>query len=420
MEILDTLKRIADDRKDDIEGWFAAQRAAASPFFYTSVDLRHSGLRLAPVDTNLFPAGFNNLSPAARLRASRFAARLFEEKYKDVQRVLIIPENHTRNLGYLENLATLLSIFEALDVQVRLGSLAAPKGEPVIVEAPSGRTLTQYPLVRNGETLALENGFVPQLVILNNDMTSGAPEILEGISQPVLPPVEMGWYRRRKSVHFAAYAALAGNFANAFGLDPWLLSAEFHRCGRVDFKERSGLDCLANGVEKVLARAKEKHKQYGIAEDPYVFIKAESGTYGMGIMTVRSPEEIFEMNKKDRNKMQIIKEGARVSEVIIQEGIPTIDKVGDKAAEPMVYMVDGLPVGGMYRVNGQRDAFGNLNAAGMEFTGMCDEVEDDCGKWKIVRDCHFSAYGLVAALAALAAAREDYTVAQDALKQAFS
>ena len=28
-----------------------------------SVDLRNSGFKLAPVDTNLFPGGFNNLNP---------------------------------------------------------------------------------------------------------------------------------------------------------------------------------------------------------------------------------------------------------------------------------------------------------------------------------------------------------------------
>jgi hypothetical protein len=74
----------------------------------------------------------------------------------------------------------------------------------------------------------------------------------------------------------------------------------------------------------------------------------------------------------------------------------------------MVYMIDGLPVGGMYRVNGERDNTNNLNAAGMEFVGMCDEMETaDTGR-KSVKECDFRAYGIVAAIAALAAAREQY------------
>ncbi|MBY0408011.1 MAG: glutamate--cysteine ligase, partial [Rickettsiales bacterium] len=235
------------------------------------------------------------------------------------------------------------------------------------------------------------------------------PLILENVAQPMITPAEMGWHVRRKSVHFAAYRTLVDDFAQTFGLDAWLLAAEFHQCGFVDFKERTGLDCVAKGIEKVLARVAEKYKQYGIADEPYVFVKADSGTYGMGIMTVRHPEEILELNKKERNKMQVIKEGAKVSEVIIQEGVPTRDEIAGKFAEPMVYMIDGVPIGGMFRVNGERDAYNNLNASGMEFRGMCDEVENEDGGWKSVRECHFRSYGIVAAIAALAAAREDYS-----------
>ena len=410
LNVLDTLKALNESRYDEIEQWMGQQRNASPPFFYNSVDLRHSGLKLAPVDTNVFPAGFNNLSPAARGRASRFIARVLEEQYPQVKRVVIVPENHTRNLGYLENLATLLSFFETLGIEAQLGSLAAQAGTSIELESLSGIKLTEYAVKRNGDTLLLDNGFVPELVIMNNDMTAGSPPLLEKITQPVMPPLGMGWYRRRKSVHFAAYQGMIDDFGARFNIDPWLLRCEFHRCGLIDFKERTGIDALADGIEKVLSRTREKYKQYGITEDPYVFIKAESGTYGMGIMTVRSADEIRDMNKKDRNKMQVIKEGSRVSEVIIQEGVPTIDLIEGKPAEPMVYLIDGIPVGGMFRVNSSRDAFSNLNASGMEFTGMCDEVEEECGKWKTVQDCHFRSFGLIAAIAALASAREDYEV----------
>lgn len=407
-DILDILKTLDATRGDDIEHWFAEKRREAAPFIYSSVDLRHSRYKIAPVDTNLFPAGFNNLSPAARERASRFIARFLEDKHPSVKRIVIVPENHTRNLPYLDNVATLMGLFEALGLEVQLGGLAAEAGSPVQLESPSGRALTQYHMRRDGGTLSLENGFVPDLIIVNNDMTAGSPPMLQLLTQPVLPPVGMGWYRRRKSVHFAAYKNLIDDFAQRFSLDPWLLAAEFHQCGVVDFKERTGLDCVASGIDKVLSRVREKYKQYGIKDEPYAFVKADSGTYGMGIMTVRSADDILELNKKERNKMQVIKEGTPVHEVIIQEGVPTADRVGDKPAEPMVYMIDGVPVGGMYRVNAQRDAYGNLNAQGMEFTGMCDETEDLCNKFKSVENCHFRSFGIIAAIAALAAAREDY------------
>ena len=412
-DILKTLEHLSDERGDAIEEWFSAKRKEAEPYFYSSVDLRHSGLKLAPVDTNLFPAGFNNLSPRARGRASRFIRHFLEDAHPEVKKILIVPENHTRNLGYLENLATLLGIFENIGIEVQLGGLAAAAGVPIELEAPSGRKLVEHPLVNIGGKLALENGFVPELVLLNNDMTAGVPAILDNVAQPMMPPAAMGWHTRRKSVHFAAYRTLVNDFCAAFGLDSWLLAAEFHHCGFVNFKESTGLECVAKGIEKVLGRVKEKYAQYGITEEPYVFIKAESGTYGMGIMTARSPEDIMDLNKKERNKMQVIKEGTRNEEVIIQEGVPTRDVINGKSAEPMVYMVDGIPIGGMFRVNGERDAFNNLNAAGMEFTGMCDEMEEEGQQWKVVTDCHFKAYGIVAAIAALAAAREDYSEAKD-------
>lgn len=407
-DILDTLKSFYQQRGDDIERWLAEKRKDAEPFFYTSVDLRHSGPRLVPVDTNLFPAGFNNLSPRARARASRFIARFLEENHPKTESVLIIPENHTRNLYYLDNLATLLAMFEAIGIEAKLGSLAAAPGQPIALVSQSGHQLTEYPLKREGDRLMLENGYAPDLVILNNDMTSGEPEILQNLKQPVLPPADMGWHSRKKSTHFDMYCGMAREFGKAFDFDPWLICAEFHHCGLVDFKEQTGLERVAEGIERVLKRARKKHKEYGIKEEPYVFVKADSGTYGMGIMTARSGGDILDLNKKERNKMQAVKEGARVSTVLIQEGIHTIDRVEGKPAEPMVYMIDGVPIGGMWRVNAERDAESNLNAAGMSFTGMCDEVEDECGQWKAVEDCHFQSFGLIAALAALAAARENY------------
>src|SRR6516164_6801865 len=51
-------------RAADIETWFRREWLKTAPPFYGSVDLRNAGFKLAPVDTNLFPAGFNNLNPA--------------------------------------------------------------------------------------------------------------------------------------------------------------------------------------------------------------------------------------------------------------------------------------------------------------------------------------------------------------------
>ncbi len=395
-------------RRADIEGWFDAEFAKTPASFYSSVDLRHSGTKLAPVDTNLFPAGFNNLSIAARARATQAVRDFVAQSARPIAKVLLIPENHTRNLGYLDNLNVLIGILRDVGLEVCIGSLAAQAGEPLELEGSDGTKMTQKPLKREGNFLLTEHGFKPDLIVVNNDMTSGMPSLLRGVTQLVVPQVGQGWYRRKKTIHFEAYEQTATRFAQAFDLDPWLIAASFHQCGRIDFHERKGIECVALGVEKILNKVRGKYAEYGIDDEPYVYIKADSGTYGMGIMTVRSGEELYEMNKKIRNKMNVIKEGVQSTEVIIQEGVPTVDRVDGAIAEPMIYLVNGHAVGGAFRVNEERDPYGNLNAKGMHFAGMCDEAEAKDSSFHAVKNCDFSVYGLVSRLATLAASREEY------------
>lgn len=403
--VLDLLKALADARGEEICAWLDARRMESGAPFYSSVDVRHGGYKLAPVDTNLFPAGFNQLSGAARMRAAeRVKSRL--TRYNEVTRILVIPENHTRNTGYIDNLAALTGILRAAGCEVELGSLLATDA-PIEVSTSKGEILKEMPLTREGSLLKTASAFCPQLIVLNNDLTSGLPDVLRGVSQPIAPRPSQGWHRRRKSIHFEAYDKLAHEFATAFDIDPWLITTEFHKCGRVNFGERQGLECVAMGVEKVLHRIRTHYEKYGITDEPYVYVKSDSGTYGMGIMTVKSGDEMLEINKKIRNKMNVIKEGVQSTEVIIQEGVPTVDVVDGAPAEPMLYLVDGHAVGGAYRVNDARDAQNNLNAAGMRFVGMCDESEADIAHQPLPA-CQFGALGLIAELASLAAPREEY------------
>lgn len=426
--VMEVLKQLAETRGAEIAAWMEARRMESGAPFYSSVDVRHAGYKIAPVDTNLFPAGFNQLSAAARGRATaRVAARL--ERYGvrsaseplaagvseakggqapltslPLKRILVIPENHTRNTGYIDNLTALLSILRNTGCEVELGSLVATDA-PIEVVNSAGEMLREMPLTREGSLLKTASAFCPQLIVLNNDLTSGLPELLRGVAQPIVPRPSLGWHRRRKSIYFEAYGKLAHEFATAFAIDPWLITPEQHKCGRVNFSERQGLECVAMGVEKVLHKIRAHYARYGITDEPYVYVKSDSGTYGMGIMTVKSGDEILEINKKIRNKMNVIKEGVQSTEVIIQEGIPTVDRIEAAPAEPMMYLIDGHAVGGAYRVNEARDAQNNLNATGMRFVGMCDEGET--GK-VAMRECTFGALGLIAELASLAAQREEY------------
>ncbi len=147
-------------------------------------------------------------------------------------------------------------------------------------------------------------------------------------------------------------------------MDPWLINPLFNSCGEVNFAEGTGMECLQTNVDALLSKIRRKYKEYGINEKPFVVVKADNGTYGMGIMTVRDAKELDELNRRTKNKMNVIKDGQEVTEVIIQEGVLTYERINDAVAEPVVYMIDRYVVGGFYRVHADRGVDENLNAPG--------------------------------------------------------
>ena len=398
------------DEMPAIERWFRLQWQDHTPPFYGSVDLRNAGYKLAPVDMNLFPAGFNNLSEDMLPSAVQAAQSAIERLCPDARNLVLVPERHTRNLFYLANVARLQRILRQTGLEVRIGSLSEEVREPTRIELPTGETLMLEPLVREGGKVGLA-GFTPCAVLLNNDLSAGIPPILRDLDDQVLiPPLQAGWAIRRKSNHFAAYDVIAAEFAQLVDIDPWLINPAFGRCGEVNFHERAGEECLASNIDFVLGKMREKYREHGIEDTPYVVVKADAGTYGMGVMTVKDASEVRGLNRKQRNKMSVVKEGLEVSEVIIQEGVPTIELVDNAVAEPVVYMIDRYVVGGFYRVHTERARDENLNAPGMHFVplafaGSCNLP--DCNETAVESAANrFYAYGVIARLALLAAAVE--------------
>jgi len=409
--LLELEKKILD-ATPSIERWFRLEWQEHTPPFYCSVDLRNAGFKLAPVDTNLFPGGFNNLAPEMLPLAVQAAMAAIEKICPDAKNLLLIPERHTRNMFYLQNVARLSLIMRQAGLNVRLGSLSEDITEPTPIELPDGQVLTVEPLARlgaKGRRLGLKD-FDPCSILLNNDLSAGIPPILENINeQYLLPPLHAGWSTRRKTSHFAAYDEVAKKFAKLIDVDQWMVNPYFARCSGVNFHERIGEEELADSVEAVLKKISKKYREYGIKETPYVVVKADAGTYGMGIMTVRDPSEVKGLNRKERNKMSVVKEGLEVSDVIIQEGVHTFEKINEAVAEPVVYMIDRYVVGGFYRVHTGRGNDENLNAPGMHFVPLAfapNGIPDSHAKPGAAVPNRFYMYGVVARLALLAASIE--------------
>ncbi len=353
-----------------IERWFRLEWMEHTPPFYSSVDVRNAGFKLVPVDTNLFPGGFNNLNPDLLPLSVQAAMAAIEKICPEAKNLLLIPEKHTRNSFYLQHLQTLVRIFTQAGLNVRLGSLDEAVTEPTALALPDGGSLAVEPLVRKRGRLGLKD-FDPCTILLNNDLSAGIPPVLEGLhEQYLLPPLHAGWTMRRKSRHFQAYEEVAKKFAKLLGMDPWLINPLTVGVQGLDFTEGHGLEALKDQVDQVLTKTRRKYKEYGIQEKPFAIVKPDAGTYGMGIMTVRDAKELEELNRRCKNKMSVIKDGQPVTEVIVQEGVVTHERVNEAVAEPVVCMMDRYVVGGFYRVHADRAADENLNAPGASYVPL--------------------------------------------------
>ncbi|ACZ48886.1 glutamate--cysteine ligase [Anaplasma centrale str. Israel] len=367
------LEDVLERRAAAVEEWFADRFSRYPEVLSTSVDVRSSGYKVAPVDVNFFPAGYNNFGVGARQRAkSAFLEHL--SQYLGAK-VLLVVESHTRNRKYVDSVMVLRDMLGDLGFQLEVGACGIT-GD-ISVMSSTGAVLDVRALVNRGGEVSTTSGFVPDLIMLNNDLTSGVPSVLDGVlAQRMIPPLHLGWFNRSKSRHLSIYSRVAEKFCAEFGLDKWGVCALFAHCQDVDFVSKEGIDDVASGVEDLISKIGEKFRLYGLDCTPYVFIKADNGTYGMGIVEVYSGEDVLNMNKKNRNKMRRIKENNPVKNVVLQEGVPTSEVFDNHAAEPLLYCVGAEPVCYLCRYNSTRSRFENLNAPGCEFADVEDGIAE--------------------------------------------
>ena len=364
--------------------------------FYTSVDSRESKTKYAPVEHNMYPAGFNNVC-AIDLRESVPVIKNTILKMNSSAKIVgIIPESHTKNLFYLDHLSTLSSLVKGAGFEVRIFTfdpnvfeegqstlqLTSHSGNAVIITKPEIR---DNQIFVDGEKL--------DAVIMNNDQSNPLPVTWNGIHTPISPSPEIGWFRRQKNIHFSFYQKVVSQFAEHFNIDCNLLHARFRAVDQVDFETKEGLEPLAITVDELIKE---------IGPESKVFVKASQGTYGMGISVVSSGDEIRNMNRKTRNKMDVGKNAIKFTSVLVQEGVETIIKYDDSPAEITIYLVDGQCIGGFMRANAEKDSLGNLNSKGMVFRKLCmsNISQDDDHK------CKEAIYSIVARLSTIAAAHE--------------
>ena len=62
MSFLSDKNHILEEKRQQIMEWFVTKRAEVTLPIYGSVDIRDADWKVAVVDANHFPAGFNNIS----------------------------------------------------------------------------------------------------------------------------------------------------------------------------------------------------------------------------------------------------------------------------------------------------------------------------------------------------------------------
>ena len=398
------------DSMPAIERWFRLEWMEHTPPFYCSVDVRNAGFKLAPVDTNLYPAGWNNLTPEMLPLAVQAAMAAIEKICPEARNLLLIPENHATNTFYLSSVAQLRHIFHMAGLNVRIGSIDPAIKKTTTVELPNGERVTLEPVIRGKRRLGVKD-FDPCTILLNNDLSAGVPGILEDIhEQYLLPPLHAGWSTRRKSTHFKCYEEVAKRLGKLLGVDPWLINPMYGKCGAVNLADGVGMDCLSSNVDALLTKIRRKYKEYGIKEKPFVVVKADNGTHGMGIVTVRDVKDLEDLRQRVIDKASGAEAAQPPCDILVQEGVLTKERMNDAVAEPVVYMMDRYVVGGFYRVHAGRGADENLNAPGSGFVPLAFEQSTRLPQPGVKPGAsapnRFYMYGVIGRLAMLAASYE--------------
>ena len=398
-------------KQEKIHPWLQSRESSGELPLYSSLDIRNAGFKLAVVDTNLFPAGFNNLCEHGLRDAVKFMREAILKRVPDCEHILIVAEEHTRNTWYLENIRILQQIIEKAGFTVRAATFLAI--QPDLCETMNYvelETATGYPVkifcfkrVLN-EFQAGRQSY--DLIIMNNDLTTGIPDVLKNSKVPIYPSIQAGWHSRQKSVHFAHMDELMKEFSQLVGVDPWLFSCLYDLEDGVNINNIEDRQRLTFKAKKLFERINAKYKEQGITEKPYILLKSDSGTYGMGVLPVEEPEDILNLNRKQRNELYKGKGSQPIHRILLQEGVPTIYQTQEAVCEVCIYQIENNLIGGFYRSHTGKSPRQNLNTQGMELKKMCPHLKKygDCG---VHHDMNiFDVYRILARIAGIAAQRE--------------
>ncbi|MCH2533475.1 MAG: glutamate--cysteine ligase [Bdellovibrionales bacterium] len=355
---------------DNIKSWFQEQKQGLNFPLYSSFDLRDSGFKVVPVDANIFPAGFNNICQTDKEHSVELLGAFLSSHYEKNQNILLITEEHTNNPYYWENVYTIYEMIQATGRKVITAIPDESLKTPMDVESVNGHKLKVYPATKTSQTIEVD-GFTPDLIISNNDFSNSYQSWVEGLETPMTPPHKLGWHVRRKESFFEQYNHVSKQFCELIDINPFHFNIPTEVHQSFDVTSKDSLQTLAEHTDKFINHLKSEYEKHDIKAEPFAFIKNNAGTYGMGVLTAKSGQDVLDWNNRARTKMKAAKGGRGVSEVILQEGIPSILKAEDTTAEPAIYMLGCELAGGFLRTHHKKGPQENLNSPGAVFKRLC-------------------------------------------------
>lgn len=353
---------------DQLIKWYESKTARLAYPIYSSYDVRDAGYKVGIVDANIFPAGFNNICPADLEETPDLFKTYLEKHYSPIpKKVLLVTEEHTQNSFYWENVITIKNQLESAGCQVMVG-IPRSLDQAMELESASGKKVTVHSAFLDHPDV---KAFEPDLIISNNDFSDAKEDWAKEIKLPINPPRELGWYQRKKSNFFKFYNQLVGEFCEIAEIDPFLMQVRTEEFTHFDITDDKSVEAVASRVDNMIAELKVEYAKRNIPQEPFIFVKNNSGTYGLAVLKVNSGEDFKSLNYKSRKKMKAAKGGRDVEEVVIQEGIPSVITAEGATAEPVIYMVGCRLAGGFFRTHKEKSDSESLNSPGAVYKRMC-------------------------------------------------
>jgi len=350
-----------------IKEWFNQKSQGLEFPFYSSFDLRDSCIKISPVDANLFPAGFNNICEIDKENAIHICRDYLKSHFPSAKNIILLAEEHTHNPFYWDNIYSLKKLIEKSGVSSV--SICVPGNN--IQKDTSITSASGY----NIEVFLLKNKkHNKDLIISNNDFSTDYH--LDSCSMPTItPPILAGWKTRRKHSFFEKYNALATEFAKLIKIEPEFLTIKTQAFTNFQSNDPKSLKKLQEAINEFLNELEPIYKKifYKNTEQkkPFLFLKNNSGTYGLGMTSITSAKDIEQWNYKIKKKMKATKGGGQVRELIIQEGIASYIQKEGSVAEPVIYLIGSQLAGGFLRTHKEKGVRDNLNSPGAVYRTLC-------------------------------------------------